>query len=55
MLANVSVDLFVGSIPVLGTLFDASRKANKRSRKLALDDLSTGPTGQAIDDGWPPD
>lgn len=55
MLANISVDLLVGSIPVLGTLFDASWKANKRNLQLALDDLSTGPTGRATDSGWPRD
>jgi hypothetical protein len=54
MLANVSVDLLVGSIPILGTVFDASWKANKRNLELALEDLSTGPTGP-IDRGWPHD
>jgi hypothetical protein len=55
MLANVAVDLLVGSIPVLGTLFDASWKANKRNLQLALDDLSTGPTVRSTDSGWPRD
>lgn len=55
MLANVSVDLLVGSIPVLGILFDASWKANKRNLELALDDLSTGQSGPGTDSGWPRD
>lgn len=55
MLANVSVDLLIGSIPVIGTLFDATWKANKRNYKLALDDLSPGQSGRATDSGWPRD
>lgn len=53
MLGNVSVDLLIGSIPVLGTLFDASWKANKRNLALALDDLSTGQSGRGTDSSWP--
>ena len=34
MLANIAVDAVIGSIPVLGTLFDAGWKANKRNMKL---------------------
>ena len=34
MLANIAVDAVIGSIPVLGTLFDAGWKANKRNVKL---------------------
>lgn len=52
MLANVAVDLLVGSIPVLGTLFDASWKANKRNLELAVADLSTGQSGRDIDRHW---
>lgn len=55
MLANVSVDLLIGSIPVIGTLFDASWKANKRNYELAVADLSPGPSGRATDSGWPRD
>lgn len=39
MLANVLVDTAVGSIPVLGDLFDAVFKANMRNLDLALADL----------------
>lgn len=49
MLANVAVDLAGGSIPVLGDLFDAVWKANRRNVDLALSDLSE-PEG-AVDGG----
>lgn len=52
MLANVSVDLLVGSIPVIGTLFDASWKANKRNLELARNDLSAGQSGRDTDGHW---
>jgi hypothetical protein len=41
MLANVAVDVAVGSVPVVGVLFDALWKANVRNLELALDDLAT--------------
>jgi hypothetical protein len=34
MLLLVAVDLFVGSIPVLGTLMDAVIKVNKRNARV---------------------
>ncbi|WP_266080259.1 DUF4112 domain-containing protein [Haladaptatus caseinilyticus] len=34
MLTNVLIDTFGGAVPVLGSLFDAGWKANKRNRKL---------------------
>jgi len=40
MLVNILVDAGVGSIPVVGDLFDAGWKANKRNLALALDDLT---------------
>jgi hypothetical protein len=40
MLVNILVDAGVGSIPALGTLFDAGWKANKRNYALALEDLA---------------
>jgi len=40
MLVNILVDAGVGSIPVVGDLFDAGWKANKRNLALALDDLA---------------
>lgn len=34
MLANIAVDAIIGSIPVIGVLFDAVWKANKRNLAL---------------------
>lgn len=51
MLANVGLDVAVGSIPVAGGLFDAVWKANKRNVELALRDLATAPTGDSTTDG----
>jgi hypothetical protein len=39
MVANVSLDFAVGSVPLLGTLFDAVWKANRRNLRLALSHL----------------
>jgi hypothetical protein len=39
MIANVSLDFAVGSVPLLGTLFDAVWKANRRNLRLALSHL----------------
>lgn len=58
MLTYVGVDTVVGSVPVLGTVFDAFWKANKWNVKLALEDLAdeydqadadTGPKTVTID------
>jgi hypothetical protein len=35
MVFNIAVDAVIGSIPVLGTLFDAGWKANRRNVRLA--------------------
>jgi len=43
MIANVSLDVVGGSIPYLGTVFDAVWKANRRNLELVLDDLATNP------------
>lgn len=40
MLANVTVDTVGGSIPYVGTVFDAVWKANKRNVGLTLRDLA---------------
>lgn len=40
MLGNIAVDTFGGSVPVLGTIFDAVWKANKMNVELALRDLA---------------
>lgn len=41
MIANVSVDVAVGSIPLVGDLFDFGWKANRRNLELVLADLAT--------------
>jgi hypothetical protein len=43
MLGNITVDLGVGSIPVVGDIFDALWRANVRNVELALRDLSDPP------------
>jgi hypothetical protein len=40
MLVNIAVDTGAGSVPVLGDLFDAGWKANKRNVELAVSDLA---------------
>jgi len=40
MVVNILLDTGIGSVPVLGDLFDAGWKANKRNLALALDDLA---------------
>lgn len=47
MLANVAIDVGGGSVPVLGDIFDAAWKANRRNVELALDDLAR----EAVADG----
>lgn len=42
MIANVSVDFVGGSVPVLGTVFDATWKANKRNMRLFLEEFGSG-------------
>lgn len=41
MVANVSLDFAVGSIPVIGSIFDAVWKANTRNVELAVDELES--------------
>jgi hypothetical protein len=41
MLGNISLDIVGGSIPLVGDLFDAAWKANKRNFELVLEDLMT--------------
>lgn len=40
MIANISIDVVGGSIPYVGTLFDAFWKANKRNVEHALEELA---------------
>lgn len=41
MLANVSLDFVGGSVPVLGTVFDAAWKANKWNVRLFLEEFAS--------------
>lgn len=41
MIGNVSIDIVGGSIPLLGDVFDAAWKANRRNVDLVLEDLMT--------------
>lgn len=34
MLANIAIDAFGGAVPVLGSVFDATWKANRKNREL---------------------
>jgi hypothetical protein len=43
MLANVAIDAGAGSVPVVGDLFDAGWKANRRNVELAARDLAEAP------------
>ncbi len=43
MLANISIDLAGGAIPILGDVFDAAWKANKRNMQLFIEDLAGQP------------
>lgn len=40
MIANVSVDVLAGTVPVVGDLFDAVWKANTRNFELVLEELT---------------
>jgi len=40
MIGNVAVDVGGGAVPVVGDLFDAAWKANRRNLRLVLDDLT---------------
>lgn len=43
MVFNIAVDFGLGSVPVVGDLFDAAWKANRRNVALAVDDLAVEP------------
>jgi hypothetical protein len=49
MLANVAVDVAVGSVPVVGVLFDALWKANVKNLELALEDLAAAAEADSVD------
>jgi hypothetical protein len=40
MIANISVDVAGGTVPIVGDAFDAVWKANKRNFELVLEDLT---------------
>lgn len=40
MLANIAADVVVGSVPVVGDLFDVAFKANRRNLKLLREHLA---------------
>ncbi|WP_152043283.1 DUF4112 domain-containing protein [Salinigranum salinum] len=48
MLANIAIDVAVGSVPVVGVLFDALWKANVRNVELALEDLADAAAQSAV-------
>ena len=50
MLANVTLDVATGSIPYVGSLFDALWKSNERNVALALEDLAARPPGRDDED-----
>jgi hypothetical protein len=50
MVANVAFDVAVGSVPVVGVLFDAVWKANVRNVELALDALADAADDADADD-----
>ena len=49
MLANVGVDFAVGSVPLVGDVFDAAWKANVRNLRLALADLGADAEAVEVD------
>ena len=49
MLANVGVDFAVGSVPVVGDIFDVAWKANVRNLQLALADLGVDDEAVEVD------
>jgi len=49
--ANVALDFGIGSIPVVGDLFDAGFKANKRNVELLEEHVDVGDDETVTDDG----
>jgi hypothetical protein len=43
MIGNVGIDFLVGSIPILGDVFDATWKANRRNSRLLMKHLRRSP------------
>lgn len=53
LLTNVTVDVVGGSIPIVGDVFDALWKANKRNFLLVLEDLTKEAEQPTADRGEP--
>lgn len=51
MLGNVAVDTAGGAVPVVGVLFDALWKTNRRNVELLLDDLAVEESESGSDGG----
>ena len=49
MMANVTLDFAIGSVPVVGTLFDTVWKANQKNVELAVDSLDGEPIDVTIE------
>ena len=49
MMANVTLDFAIGSVPVVGTLFDAAWKANQTNVELAVEHLG-GESIEVVDE-----
>jgi hypothetical protein len=50
MMANVGVDAAGSSVPVVGGVFDALWKANRRNLALAFSELEAAATDRRVDD-----
>ena len=49
MIANVAIEVFVGTVPFFGDAFDIAWKANRRNYKLLSGSLATTPRSTAQD------
>ena len=49
MMANVTLDFAIGSVPVVGTLFDTVWKANQKNVELAVDSLDGEPIDVTVE------
>jgi hypothetical protein len=49
MMANVTLDFAIGSVPVIGTLFDAAWKTNQTNVELAVEHLG-GESIEVVDE-----
>ena len=49
MMVNVTLDFAIGSVPVIGTLFDAAWKANQTNVELAVEHLG-GESIEVVDE-----